>query len=209
MQPPKVKPEPTPGYLYLWNEDGRCPEHTLSILDANFAIELIHLCWRARDASLSNPDLDLLAVPTDCTFRPYTGLSKPSDSVPKSPVNGRIFVLKFSSSSQRHLFWLQSREQPPGDARKFSQRDLRLGEIVDNILQGGEMEADDLDELRNGTNDRNDDADDETMEDVDGNGPEPDHARTGSGGAGADATGGDVREEGAGSREGGADGGRA
>ena len=36
-----------------------------------------------------------------------------------------------------------------------------------------------------------------------------DHHRSASGGAGADATGGDIREEGEGPREGGADGGRA
>ena len=51
--------------------------------------------------------------------------------------------------------------------------------------------------------------DDETMEDVDGADEDPSHQRGGSGGAGPDATGGDVREEGEQSREGGADGGRA
>lgn len=54
----------------------------------------------------------------------------------------------------------------------------------------------------------NDDGD-ETMEDVEGYGGSESHHRSGSGGAGPDATGGDVREEGAGAREGGADGGRA
>lgn len=52
--------------------------------------------------------------------------------------------------------------------------------------------------------------DDETMEDVEGVDHDPSHNHGGSsGGAGMDATGGDIREEGQESREGGADGGRA
>ena len=52
--------------------------------------------------------------------------------------------------------------------------------------------------------------DDETMEDVEGTHHDPNHNHGGSsGGAGPDATGGDIREEGEESREGGADGGRA
>jgi 26S proteasome regulatory subunit N13 len=51
---------------------------------------------------------------------------------------------------------------------------------------------------------------DETMEDIEGADHSTSRNRHGStGGAGAGATGGDVREEGSGSREGGADGGRA
>lgn len=87
-------------------------------------------------------------VPTDGTFRPYTGPTKPTGDIVKSPVNGRIYVLKFSSSSTRHFFWLQSREQPVGDPSKFSQRDLRLGEIVDNLLQGEEVDGAEIQELR-------------------------------------------------------------
>lgn len=88
-------------------------------------------------------------IPTDGTFSPYTGPSKPGPGAPtKSPVNGRIFVLKFSSSSQRHLFWLQSREQPAGDQSKFSARDLRIGEIVNGLLQGEEMDDADIEDLR-------------------------------------------------------------
>lgn len=48
--------------------------------------------------------------------------------------------------------------------------------------------------------------DDEDMQDAP---PDNDLTRTSTGGAGAGATGGDVREEGAEAREGGADGGRA
>lgn len=51
--------------------------------------------------------------------------------------------------------------------------------------------------------------DDETMEDVEGTNHDSNHHSGGGGGAGPGATGGDVREEGEPSREGGADGGRA
>jgi 26S proteasome regulatory subunit N13 len=51
--------------------------------------------------------------------------------------------------------------------------------------------------------------DDATMEDIEGTHQSSDHRGSGSGGAGLDATGGDIREEGEESREGGADGGRA
>lgn len=148
-------------------------------------------------------------VPTDGMFKPYYGSTGSATS--KSPINGRIFVLKFSSSSQRYFFWLQSLAQPAGDPRHFSPRDLKLGEIVDNLLQGGEMDSSEIATLRQRRNggDDGDDDDDDTMDDVQGNTHLPELHRQGSGGAGADATGGDVREEGADARDGGADGGRA
>jgi 26S proteasome regulatory subunit N13 len=151
-------------------------------------------------------------IPGDGTFAPYTG-SEPSaspDNV-KSPTNGRIYILKFSSSSQRYIFWMQSKSQSPqGDPSWFSPRDQKLGQIVDMLLSGEDINLqDEIQELKNIRPDQPDD-DDETMEDVEGT----DHSRTrdrqgSTGGAGPDATGGDVREEGEESREGGADGGRA
>lgn len=170
---------------------------------AHLHIDLLHFCWRARDASLEEPELDLMMVPTDGYFKPYLGERKVPGT---SPVNGRIFVLKFRSSAQRHWFWLQSREQPPGRPTKFSPRDLKLGEIVNSLLQGEELDA--SSELATLRESGPGDDDDAMMEDV---GPEQDasHNRSGSGGAGADATGGDFREEGEQSRENGEDGGRA
>lgn len=186
VTPAKVKPLSEPGYLYLYSED-----------------ELIHFCWRPRSAPLSNPDLDLMMVPSDGTFVPY----EPTNS--KAPTNGRIFVLKFSSSSQRHFFWLQSRSQhPTGNASWFSPRDRKLGEIVNTLLQGEEVDV--LSAIANLPNDSNGGGDDdETMEDVEGANHDSSHHRGGSGGAGPDATGGDFREEGEEAREGGSDGARA
>ena len=150
-------------------------------------------------------NLDLVMVPTDGNFQPYDS----GNDEPTAKTNGRIFVLKFQSSSQRHLFWMQSKPQARnGDASWFSPRDLKIGQIVDTLLQGDEVDVEqEIAQLR-GADGGNDD-EDETMEDVEGHGDSSEHHQGGSGGAGADATGGDVREEGASSRDAGADGGRA
>ncbi|KAI1082864.1 proteasome complex subunit Rpn13 ubiquitin receptor-domain-containing protein [Whalleya microplaca] len=189
-KPYKVKPSPRPGYIYLYSED-----------------DLIHFCWRERNVPLDEPELDLVMVPTDGHFIPYDSKHQPFES---ANTNGRIFVLKFLSSSQRHLFWLQSKPQGRnGDPTWLSPRDRKIGDIVDRLLQGDEVDV--VRELASITNNDNDDrhgGDDEPMEDVEGHGGDP-TSQGGSGGAGAGATGGDVREEGEGAREGGADGARA
>jgi hypothetical protein len=135
--------------------------------------------------------------PGDGEFTPYTD-SKSTSSNVFSPTNGRIFRLKFSSSSQRYFFWLQSKPtHPSGKPNYFSERDLRLGKIVNDILQGEEVDV--RSALAGSAGDE-----DEDMGDAD------DLSRTRStGGAGADATGGDFRDEGENAREGGEDGARA
>jgi hypothetical protein len=146
-------------------------------------------------------------IPEDGQFVPYDQ-KKYDPSAPK--INGRIFVLKFSSSSDRHLFWLQSKPQGrSGDASWFSPRDLKIGDLVNRLLQGEEPDVtSELAAVQNNTDDsRRDGDDDETMEDVEGHGEG--HHGNATGGPGMDATGGDPREEGQGSREGGADGARA
>lgn len=155
---------------------------------------------------MGQADLDLVMVPGDGRFEPY---EYKTSNQPTSKTNGRIFVLKFSSSSQRHLFWLQSKSQSrSGDPSWFSPRDLKIGQIVDTLLQGEEVNVPNEIAQIQGNERRDDDDDDETMEDVEGL-PDSLRPRQGSGGAGPDATGGDIREEGEQAREGGADGGRA
>ena len=147
-------------------------------------------------------------LPGDGAFVPYEPKTSESESESKPVTNGRIYVLKFSSSSSRHLFWLQSKSQHPGgDASWFSPRDLKLGEIVNAILQGEEVDV--QQEIANLPSSGPGGDDDTAMEDADGPQSGSDLQRAASGGAGAGATGGDIREEGEESREGGADGGRA
>ncbi|KAH7626549.1 proteasome complex subunit Rpn13 ubiquitin receptor-domain-containing protein [Sordaria sp. MPI-SDFR-AT-0083] len=191
-KPYKVTPQARPGYIYLYSDD-----------------DFIHFCWRPRDASVDEPELDLVMIPEDGHFLPYDTKS-PAQASAKT--NGRIFSLKFSSSSQRHIFWLQSKPQgPSGDPSVLSPRDLKIGEIVDKLLQDYEVDVNrELASLSSGGgNNRRDDDDDETMEDVEGHGDPNSHHEGGTGGAGPDATGGDVRREGEDAREGGADGARA
>jgi len=167
--------------------------------------EFVHFCWRPRDRSLDQSELDLIMIPGDGSFQPYTGKDSAEDSEHvNSPTDGRIFVLKFSSSSQRYLFWLQSKSQHPRGASWFSERDLKIGQVVDLLLTGEEIDV--QAELAGISNSGGND-EDETMEDIDHSSSRNRHGSTG--GAGADATGGDIREEGEESREGGADGGRA
>lgn len=141
-------------------------------------------------------------VPTDGSFIPYEYETSPQ---PTSKTNGRIFALKFNSSSQRYLFWMQSKPQSRNDDPSwFSPRDRTIGEVVNRLLQGEEVDVSEELTTVDNTDERPDDGD-EQMEDVD----RDNHRGSGSGGAGPGATGGDVREEGEGPREGGADGARA
>ncbi|CAN9311246.1 unnamed protein product [Alternaria alternata] len=183
-----VKPVQTPGYVYLYQGED----------------EFVHFCWRPRDRSLDQSELDLIMIPGDGSFQPYTGKDAVDDSENiKSPTDGRIFVLKFSSSSQRYLFWLQSKSQHPRGASWFSERDLKIGQVIDLLLTGEEIDV--HAELAGISNSSGND-EDETMEDVE---PSSRNRHGSTGGAGAGATGGDIRDEGEESREGGADGGRA
>lgn len=146
-------------------------------------------------------------IPGDGSFIPYTGGTDAGDDV-LSPTDGRIFALKFQSSSQRHLFWMQSKSQhPEGNPNWFSPRDQKLGQIIDMLLSGEEIDIqEELRDVQNTSGQDRQDDDDEAMEDADNSGSGD---RQETGGAGAGATGGDIREEGEDAREGGADGGRA
>ena len=184
--PRKIKPLPTPGYLYLYRGDED---------------DLVHLCWRPRNLPSTSPEIDLITIPGDATFTPLVKEHGAEDV--RSPTNGRVFVLKFSSSGEKQYFWMQARSQHrEGDADWFSQRDQRLGQIVDQLLAGEEVDVEqEVAEIRQGREGgASGGGEGDDLMDLD---------RTETGGAGADATGGDAREEGEQSREGGADGGRA
>jgi 26S proteasome regulatory subunit N13 len=170
---------------------------------------MMHFAWGPRDTPLGQTEPDLIVFPGDAQFVPYDP-RKYDSSAPK--INGRVFAFKFSSSPERHLFWLQSKPQAQsGDASWFSPRDLKIGDIVNRLLQGEEVNVTgELAAVQNNRDDsRRDGDDDETMDDVEGHADPSSHHGGGTGGAGMDATGGDPRQEGEGSREGGADGARA
>lgn len=182
----KITPQATPGYVYLYTED-----------------DLFHLCWRPRSAPATDPEIDLITIPGDASFTPLVKEAGAEDV--RSPTNGRIFVLKFSSSGEKQYFWMQAKSQHlQGDADWFSHRDQRLGQIVDGLLSGEDVDVErEVADLRaggDGGGDAGGAADEEDLMELD---------RQETGGAGADATGGDIRDEGEESREGGADGGRA
>lgn len=183
---PKVSPRPTPGYIYLFEED-----------------DLIQFCWRPRSAPMSSSSLKLSMVPTDGTFTPYKNKAESQGDTVKSPTNGRIFVLKFQSSGARHLFWLQSKSQhPQGDPSWFSARDLKLGSIVNTLLQGEKVNVDE--ELADLPNEQGDGGDTE-MEDARPEGGDDIHGNIGGGPLGEGNQENEVSE----SRDAGGDGGRA
>ena len=151
---------------------------------------------------MSQPELKLVMVPTDGQFVPFN--DKTSEPTPKSPTNGRIFVLKFQSSTQRHLFWMQSKSQhSQGDPTFFSPRDLKIGWIVDRLLQGDEVNV--TDEVASIPNNQGGSEGDETMEDAPPGGHGNNQGNTGSSGPSLGNSGPGSEE----TRQGGADGGRS
>ncbi|KAJ2935162.1 hypothetical protein H1R20_g1928, partial [Candolleomyces eurysporus] len=84
-----------------------------AVLLTNGEDGLLHFIWKNRDTN--NIEEDLILFPTDATF------SKVSQSSA-----GRVYVLKFSSSNQRHFFWMQ-------DAS--SSRDEEFANNVNGVLQ--------------------------------------------------------------------------
>ncbi|KAI0304361.1 proteasome complex subunit Rpn13 ubiquitin receptor-domain-containing protein [Multifurca ochricompacta] len=74
--------------------------------------ELLHFMWKNRVTE--ETEEDLILFPTDASFVSVTQAS------------GRVYVLKFSSSDQRHFFWMQ-------DAS--SERDEEFAFHVNRLLQ--------------------------------------------------------------------------
>ncbi|KIM43390.1 hypothetical protein M413DRAFT_444214 [Hebeloma cylindrosporum] len=96
-----VEPSPTKGAVYL----------------ANGEDGLLHFIWRNRITNVIEEDLIL--IPFDASF------------VKVSQSSGRVYVLKFSSSNQRHFFWLQ-------DAS--TARDEEFTSNVNGLLQDPEYD---------------------------------------------------------------------
>ncbi|THH19194.1 hypothetical protein EW146_g1926 [Bondarzewia mesenterica] len=74
--------------------------------------ELLHFMWKNRETN--ETEEDLLLFPSDATFERVT------------QADGRVYVLKFSSSDQRHFFWMQNGS---------SARDSEFVRHVNNLLR--------------------------------------------------------------------------
>lgn len=75
---------------------------------------LIHFCW--KDRTTGNVEDDLIVFPDDCEFKKIENVK-----------NGRVFVLKFKSSSRRLFFWMQ---EPKTD--KDEEWCRRINEVINN-----------------------------------------------------------------------------
>lgn len=75
---------------------------------------LIHFCW--KDRTTGNVEDDLIVFPDDCEFKKI-----------ENAKTGRVFLLKFKSSSRRLFFWMQ---EPKTD--KDEEWCRRINEVINN-----------------------------------------------------------------------------
>uniref|UniRef100_A0A1Q3FDN3 Proteasomal ubiquitin receptor ADRM1 homolog n=1 Tax=Culex tarsalis TaxID=7177 RepID=A0A1Q3FDN3_CULTA len=93
-----VHPDNRKGLVYVYQaEDG-----------------LIHFCW--KDRTTGNVEDDLIVFPDDCEFKKIENVK-----------TGRVYLLKFKSSSRRLFFWMQ---EPKTD--KDEEWCRRINEVINN-----------------------------------------------------------------------------
>ncbi|PWW76599.1 adhesion regulating molecule [Tuber magnatum] len=109
-----------PGLLYLYNN----PDD-----------DLLHFCWKPRGAVEPAVEDDLIIIPGDARIIKYTGCT-----------TGRVMVLKFSSSSQRHFFWLQSKAES-SDSGHWSARDDVWVHRINVALQGPQDDDEEMGDI--------------------------------------------------------------
>ena len=120
---------------------------------AKYPLEFLHFCWRPRSIPADEPELDLLMMPADGHLVEYPSeddkeAERGLSAGRRSPTNGRIIILKFASSSQKHIFWLQSKPQnSSGDPSLFSRRDYKIIHVVNMLLDSQVIDV--AEELRN------------------------------------------------------------
>ncbi|KAF8253341.1 hypothetical protein K440DRAFT_593109 [Wilcoxina mikolae CBS 423.85] len=118
------------------NQDGTtimpCPEPGILYVYLPPDEDLHRFCWKPRDAV--EPEVDLMIIPGDARLQRY-------DSGP----TGRIFVLKFGSSSQRQFYWLQSQSEGPNkEPGYWSERDKNWIKRIDKIWRGDEGDDEEM-----------------------------------------------------------------
>uniref|UniRef100_A0AAG5D115 Proteasomal ubiquitin receptor ADRM1 homolog n=1 Tax=Anopheles atroparvus TaxID=41427 RepID=A0AAG5D115_ANOAO len=113
-----VHPDNRKGLVYVYQaEDG-----------------LIHFCW--KDRTTGTVEDDLILFPDDCEFKKLDYVK-----------NGRVYVLKFKSSSRKLFFWMQ---EPKTDRDEEWCR--RINEVINNPPSGNSIGSGG----RNGGNDNGD-----------------------------------------------------
>lgn len=93
-----VHPDKRKGLLYVYQSDD----------------SLMHFCWKDRQAGTVEDDL--IIFPDDCEFKRVAQCT-----------TGRVYVLKFKSSSRKFFFWLQ---EPKTD--KDDENTRRINEVLNN-----------------------------------------------------------------------------
>lgn len=97
-----VSPDNRKGLVYLYQADDG----------------LIHFCW--KDRSNGKVEDDLIIFPDDCEFLRVDQCK-----------TGRVYVLKFKSSTRRLFFWLQESKTDKDD-----ERCRRVNDIINNPPTG-------------------------------------------------------------------------
>ncbi|XP_050074611.1 proteasomal ubiquitin receptor ADRM1 homolog [Anopheles maculipalpis] len=82
---------------------------------------LIHFCW--KDRTSGTVEDDLILFPDDCEFKKLDYVK-----------NGRVYVLKFKSSSRRLFFWMQ---EPKTD--RDDEWCRRINEVINNPPSGNSI----------------------------------------------------------------------
>ncbi|XP_068237929.1 proteasomal ubiquitin receptor ADRM1 [Palaemon carinicauda] len=93
-----VHPDKRKGQVYLYQADD----------------SLMHFCW--KDRSTGTVEEDLIIFPDDCEYKKVTQCT-----------TGRVYVLKFKSSSRKLFFWMQ---EPKTD--KDDEQSRKVNELINN-----------------------------------------------------------------------------
>ncbi|KAK6340232.1 hypothetical protein TWF730_001997 [Orbilia blumenaviensis] len=90
--------------------------------------DLLHFKWVPRRGhTVDGEEFDLIVFPGDASFVPYNA----------GPNDGRICVLKFQSSDQRHLFWWQTKNDESISAAEHTRKDRLVTRKIDQLIQSG------------------------------------------------------------------------